>query len=640
MNDMERRKFEDAFKDAFQDAELTPAEKVWSKVERDLDKTSGDFKAAFLDAELVPTDNVWRNVELDLERAAGEKMRRRLVFYKMLAAASVTFAMCMAGVGYYAFNMRDEVLMARSNSAIEATGAGSGSTEAKNNVADAANSDATRSFDNKSIDSSDPAEQLPSGNDVAEKGGATTLASGKNGTSAEQSASLLAGNAPAVSENSTGISGNESPRTSISLASSAEKRDTARDKSTPTSEDKLLAYSSNESSPSGQSERSSEVVLNDRNAQASNTNSTARNTLSEMNGGKMANGSNVTNAAADRRNVGSIPVASTQGTSIQENGNTENTFPSAEDQAMEQYILSSQERSASSRIVVADAKVPEKPQSNADPFKLMMLQLEDEARAMNVKAKKDKNSGNEQLWTAVGMTAGTYNTVNRKVSNEIASSAVRSATSQAKASGLAYSVGLSVGTKISERWVVQGGVNYLNQISDYTSNIIVNNGGAGFNALSASNASSLKSSADGETRRDEVAMQFAQTPLFGVNSTMEFISIPVEAGYLVVNKKFGVMINAGVATDLFIQNTESANVSGAANSVQTQERGSSDSPYRDVNFTGLVGTEVSYKVGQRYRVSLTPGLRYPFNSMYKSESQIQATPVTFDVGLKFRYIFQ
>jgi hypothetical protein len=307
----------------------------------------------------------------------------------------------------------------------------------------------------------------------------------------------------------------------------------------------------------------------------------------------------------------------------------------------DRYALKGEQRPLSPIVVVANAKLPEQPQSNADPFKLMMLRLDDEALAMEVKAKKDKKNKNaEQLWTSVGMTAGTYNTVNRSISDEMAASAVKSATSQVKASGLAYSFGVSVGTKVSERWVVQGGVNYLNQMSDYTSNIVVNGGGTGYNALTASNAAVLNMADENETRRDDTSVQWGQTPPFGISSTMQFISIPVEAGYLVVNKKVGVMLNAGVSTDLFLQNTESANVDGAAKSVQTQERGSADSPYRDVNFIGLVGTEVSYKVGQRYRVALIPGLRYPFNSMYKSDSQIQATPVTFDVGLKFRYIFQ
>ncbi len=77
MKDMERRKFEDSFKEAFKDAEANPSE------------------------------NVWTNIELDLEKAEGDKMKRRLVFFKMLAAASIVFAMSVAGIGYYVFQRSD-----------------------------------------------------------------------------------------------------------------------------------------------------------------------------------------------------------------------------------------------------------------------------------------------------------------------------------------------------------------------------------------------------------------------------------------------------------------------------------------------------------------------------------------------------
>ena len=71
MNDMESRKFENAFQDAFKEAEVSPSE------------------------------NVWTNIELDLEKAEGDKMKRRIFFYKLMAAASIAFAMSVAGVGYY-----------------------------------------------------------------------------------------------------------------------------------------------------------------------------------------------------------------------------------------------------------------------------------------------------------------------------------------------------------------------------------------------------------------------------------------------------------------------------------------------------------------------------------------------------------
>ena len=111
----------------------------------------------------------------------------------------------------------------------------------------------------------------------------------------------------------------------------------------------------------------------------------------------------------------------------------------------------------------------------------------------------------------------------------------------------------------------------------------------------------------------------------------------MQAGYLLVNKTFGLQLNAGVATDLFLQST----VSAESNQIsKTSQRAGPDSPYRAVNLSGLFGTEFSYCFGERYRVSVNPGIRYPLNTIYKSELGVESAPLTFDVGLRFRYIFK
>ena len=123
---------------------------------------------------------------------------------------------------------------------------------------------------------------------------------------------------------------------------------------------------------------------------------------------------------------------------------------------------------------------------------------------------------------------------------------------------------------------------------------------------------------------------------YGVNNSMRYLSIPMQAGYLLIDKTFGLQLNAGVATDLFLQNTISAD---SDHLEKTSQPVGSDSPYRAVNLSGLLGTEFSYRFGENYRISLNPGIRYPFNTIYKSELGVQSTPLTFDVGLRFRYIF-
>jgi hypothetical protein len=204
---------------------------------------------------------------------------------------------------------------------------------------------------------------------------------------------------------------------------------------------------------------------------------------------------------------------------------------------------------------------------------------------------------------------------------------------EASANGLAYSIGVSLGTKISERWVLQGGVNYMSQSSDYTvQNAVTNPEFDTFRPASINELGKMNF-ADDVTGTDE---KLIPTAPYEVNNDLRYLSIPLQAGYLVINQAFGLQLNAGIATDLFLQNTISAE---NGNLETTRLESGDDSPYRSVNFSGLVGTEVSYRFAKHYRVSLNPGIRYPLNTIYKPEIGVDATPVTFDIGLRFRYIF-
>ncbi|HEY9045261.1 MAG TPA: outer membrane beta-barrel protein [Ohtaekwangia sp.] len=262
-----------------------------------------------------------------------------------------------------------------------------------------------------------------------------------------------------------------------------------------------------------------------------------------------------------------------------------------------------------------------------DPLMKLLGRLTEEDKARAVAANKDEQSPlSEKLWTSVGFAAGSFNTVNSSVSTPPSQSfsANNVAGQQAKASGSAYTVGVSMGTRLSERWVVQGGVNYMSQASDYTTNAAST---SDFSSFAPQSVNSALSTADARV---------VSTAPYSVNNNMQFISVPVQAGYLIVNKKFGVQLNGGIATDMFLQNTLTPEGGGISKTTQSS---GADSPYRTLNFSGLVGTELSYKFGQHYRLALNPGLRYPFNSIYKSNQPIAAMPLTFDVGLRFRYIF-
>ncbi|HEY3403448.1 MAG TPA: outer membrane beta-barrel protein [Ohtaekwangia sp.] len=480
---MERRKFENAFKDAFAEAKVDPSE------------------------------NVWINVELDLARAEGGELKRRLFFYKLVAAASVAFAMCVAGVGYYTVqNTKGELQLAERHSS-----------------------------------------QMES----------------EETTSVDQSANA-------------------------SLNESAQQANEAS------------AQQSSGLSSSGQGNQSAIVQQSDY----SRGNTRITYGLSPRNSANDSEGFNM----QGKNNSGNNVVPEQVSTNSSMNPQQASSLYASTIQKLPKEV-------SAKGITIEDQKV------EPDPVMVMMAKLEQKEKELREEERSEKTKKSESLWTSVGFAAGAFNTVHASGSGPSASAtsfaATKVADKQADASGVSYTVGVSMGTRLSNRWVLQGGVNYMTQSSDYTANAVVT---SDYNNFKAGSLNEIQS-ADGD---------FLASAAYNVNNNLQFFSVPLQAGYLIVDKKFGVQLNAGVSTDLFIQNTITPESDVLSRT--TQGRGE-DSPYRPVNFSGLLGTELTYRLGEHYRLAVNPGIRYPFNSIYKSELGIEAMPLTFDVGLKFRYIF-
>lgn len=485
------------------------------------EKFEESWKKAFENADVSPSDNVWTNIELGLEKAKGGDLKKRLLFYQMLAAASVVFAMAIGGIGYYySFRTNDS---SNNNIALQETP-----------------SSVSRQPDKASASDEDQGDSKVSASKQKENQESLT------------------------DDNTPGVRDNTAPAKRLS------GKDT---RVAPTFAD--------------QSDRLRERVDQD---------------------------------AHDG------PVL------VRDSDPSLASLPAGVDDKKLTPIYSQ-------RNVVLDF---DKPAENVDPVAAMMARLA--AREKEVRDEKEEKEAEqntkENLWTSVGFAAGSFNTVQASAPSSGARSATLAVAAapivdqEAKATGYSYSMGVNVGTKLSERWVFQGGVNYLTHASEYVANNVVMDGAGNFHQQKFRAVSTNELMyADA----DDLSDKLVYSAPYNVNNNMRYLSIPLQAGYLVVNKTFGVQLNAGVATDLFLQNT----ISGESDQLaKTSQSMGSDSPYRTVNLSGLFGTEVSYRFGDHYRVSLNPGIRYPFNTIYKSELGVQSTPLTFDVGLRFRYIFK
>ncbi|MEQ8572586.1 MAG: hypothetical protein RIB63_00880, partial [Fulvivirga sp.] len=229
------------------------------------------------------------------------------------------------------------------------------------------------------------------------------------------------------------------------------------------------------------------------------------------------------------------------------------------------------------------------------------------------------------LWAGVGMSAGSFNN-NNSSSSSLAQGILNSDAGQAssldvandESNGNAYSFGLNVGTQISKRFVLMSGLNYVQQSNTSSSNIVALNT-EGFSAVNRSTSLSSEES-------------YAYTDSYKISNTYELLSVPLQAGYILLDRKFNILLLSGVSNDIFLRQ-KITDESGRAQSV---ENNGSDNGYSTYSLSGLIGSEFSYDVGESYMLSLQPQLRQTINSFTPEGSR----PTYFEVGFKFKYIIK
>lgn len=554
MNDMERRKFEESFKEAFKDAQVQPSDKVWT------------------------------NVELDLIKAEGEKMKRRIFFYQMLAAASISFAVIFAGLGFYALQENREQRIALNKYNEEAIG------NQQKNLSQA------------------PESEQRSGSE-RNQGGAVSEGTSNDDTYEPVNDGKISGSENALAD------ANEQRRPNNTVQSSRELSNSKDLNRTQQGEGILSDPSGTEGFRAGNEISPTDVAVAESSSPESDP------ALSREAGSLQMGDDSQSRQELMNKNS-SIAGNETTGAQIVTDQQEENQI------AVNQRTLPALYRTAEPELVFAKEEIVE-----ADPVALMFARLNDlEKELARAGNEKNKSNSKEKLWTSVGFAAGAFNAISGQAAPQPAQSFAMTnnsaAQNQTRASGVAYSMGINMGTRIAERWVVQGGVNYLTEMSDYTSTQAVQESGT-FKAASVNQFRTSSSSTDATEK-------FIPTAPYTVNNSNEYLSIPLQAGYLIIKRKIQWQLNAGVSTDLFLQNT----VDPEGNIAKTTSGAGDDSPFRTVNFSGLVGSEVSYRFGDRYRLGLNPGLRYPLNSIYKDNLGLESSPLTFDIGLRFRYIFK
>jgi Outer membrane protein beta-barrel domain len=256
-----------------------------------------------------------------------------------------------------------------------------------------------------------------------------------------------------------------------------------------------------------------------------------------------------------------------------------------------------------------------------------LMKLKDSTKVLTDYAVKQTGNGSGSWWVAMDYADGNYypgspgTAALGVTTTPVPAGRVGPVTSPVSTSspiGSFYSISFLVGKQISGRWVIQTGVQYLNEQVGFSSNLL----GAYGNSYLSNYYLMAPSSV-------------TYTAPYDINSTSQYLSVPVQAGYILLKQRIGMQVNAGLATDFFLNN--SLRDPGGSRSAFSQSAGK-DSPYRGINWAGLVNAEFSYRLSGRYRFGVVPGARYLLSPAVKSGSTSHS--YTTYIGFRMQYVIK
>ena len=207
-----------------------------------------------------------------------------------------------------------------------------------------------------------------------------------------------------------------------------------------------------------------------------------------------------------------------------------------------------------------------------------------------------------------------------------------------KETNSSLSYGLKVNYQISDRLSVQSGINNVElayktrgvtalvstsemqfSVANVTRNI------EGINLIAISNSQVAAQTTELSAQRGVVNLRG------DLNQSMNYIEIPLEAKYAVLNKKFGVHVVGGLSTYLLYNNEVSLLDQNGSTTLGKA------SNVNDVNFSGNLGLDLDYKLNKKLFINVSPMFKYQMNTFSENDGGFKPYYLGVYTGLNFRF---
>jgi hypothetical protein len=204
--------------------------------------------------------------------------------------------------------------------------------------------------------------------------------------------------------------------------------------------------------------------------------------------------------------------------------------------------------------------------------------------------------------------------------------------------GVTRKIEFNLGMVVKNRFTIEGGVQYSQAELIQHSNLLIQEfyfptsmpiGSNQFSDISNQNKS--KSSAN-----QSQYISYSEENLAFQNK-IDFATIPIRAGYLIIDQKLTVRVNAGVVTNFYLGNVKTDVLDDQT--FYSYESGD-NIIYKDISFSGQTGFSLGYRVLEKVDFTLEPNYTQSFQSITRDFSNFSASPNGFGVMAGVRYNFK
>lgn len=195
--------------------------------------------------------------------------------------------------------------------------------------------------------------------------------------------------------------------------------------------------------------------------------------------------------------------------------------------------------------------------------------------------------------------------------------------------GVATTLGLDFGMKLGQRWSIESGVSYTNVDSRGSASINVLDiytldNGDFIGIVDELNDGTLPGS-----RETSLEIQESYDHEVDLENSIQFTSIPLKAGYFIMDRKMSLRVNAGLSANYFMGSSTNDPNQGIIRSTQNDL-------FNTWSFDGIGGLELGYSIYDRFNFTIEPNYRYAITPM----SNTTVSPSRFIVQTGLRYTLE